>query len=478
MTVAILWFRRDLRLADHEALTTACQNADRLIPVYVHDPESDKGWPLGAASRWWLHHSLCALSERLRQADSRLTVWCGKTETALPDLAELTGATQVYCSRVYDPNPVANDARIAQLLAARGVSFLRFGGTLLHEPESLLNASGAPYRVFTPFWKACQRLPACGPPLPVPARFPPPPQGIPSLTVDALELLPRVGWEGGLADRWQPGEQNAEALCSAFCSDDIAAYTRLRDVPSASGTSRLSPYLHLGEITPRQILWQASSMEQSDAGSTQPYIRQLGWREFAHHLLHYFPHTPDKPLDPRFTRFPWRANYRSLLQAWQSGETGIPLVDAGMRELWKTGWMHNRVRMIAASFLTKNLRIPWQEGARWFWDTLVDADLANNTLGWQWVAGCGADAAPYFRIFNPVLQGERFDKQGRYVRRWLPELGELPDRWLQQPWNATPEILSAAKIRLGIDYPHPVVDLAASRRDALVAYDKIKRLKN
>jgi deoxyribodipyrimidine photo-lyase len=304
--------------------------------------------------------------------------------------------------------------------------------------------------------------------------LPPVADGLEGLAIDALALRPTIPWDQGLRASWQPGEAGAAEQLERFLDTGLADYAEARDRPAAPGTSRLSPHLHFGEIGPRQILAQVRAACPQPA-QADPYLRELGWREFSHQLLYHFPHTPLEPLNPRFAAFPWRREGAdALLAAWQQGRTGIPIVDAGMRELWHSGWMHNRVRMIVASLLTKNLRLPWQAGARWFWDTLVDADLANNTQGWQWSAGCGADAAPYFRIFNPVRQGERFDPDGRYVRRWCPELAPLPDKHLQQPWQASAAELRACGVPLGTDYPLPVIDLKASRAEALAAYDQIK----
>jgi deoxyribodipyrimidine photo-lyase len=309
-----------------------------------------------------------------------------------------------------------------------------------------------------------------------PTALPPLPEGLHSIPLDALGLLPRIPWDGGLAAAWDPGEPAALARLQTFVDQAVAGYVQDRDLPGVGGTSRLSPHLHLGEVSPRQVLHAVADRVPGGLGGVaEPFVREIGWREFAHHLLYHFPRTPEEPLDSRFSAFPWRTDgTEALLAAWQRGQTGIPLVDAGMRELWHTGWMHNRVRMVVASLLTKHLRLPWQAGARWFWDTLVDADLAANTLGWQWSAGCGADAAPYFRVFNPVRQGERFDPRGDYVRRWCPELAALPDRWIHQPWAAPESILRAAGVSLGQNYSAPVVDLAESRREALAAWDRVK----
>jgi deoxyribodipyrimidine photo-lyase len=298
--------------------------------------------------------------------------------------------------------------------------------------------------------------------------------------VEALELLPTTAWDTQFYAHWQPGEAGASRQLQAFLDNAILDYADDRDRPALRGTSRLSPHLHFGEISALQVWqrvqdWAAQQTGSGVIAAAEAFLRQLAWRDFAHHLLFHFPHTQDAPLDERYRAFPWRRQYGADLSAWQRGRTGIPIVDAGMRELWATGWMHNRVRMITASLLTKNLLIPWQQGAAWFWDTLVDADLANNCFGWQWTAGCGADAAPYFRIFNPVTQGERFDPDGSYVRRWVPELQHLPPRWIQQPWQAPATVLAAAAVELGATYPWPIVDLKATRERALAAWEQVKQ---
>lgn len=467
MTTALLWFRRDLRLADNPALLAALAGCERVIPVYIDTPEDA---PNGAASRWWLHHSLAALDGELQRRGSRLLLRRGPALEVLRALIGTTGATHIYWNRVYEPALVARDSTIKQALRSHGIHVASSNALLLNEPWQLLKADGTPYRVFTPYWNAAQKrgfdlalhaAPHALPPVAPQWRGEP---------LAALQLLPRIRWDSGLATHWQPGEAGAAEHLSAFLEQAIGHYAVERDRPDHAGTASLSPHLHFGEISPRRLLTLAQQhlSAQRHAGLTQnteSWLRQLLWREFAHQLLHHYPHTASRPLDARFERFPWRHDYREDLIAWQRGNTGIPIVDAGMRELWHTGWMHNRVRMVVASFLTKNLLIPWQEGAAWFNDTLVDADLANNTLGWQWVAGCGADAAPYFRIFNPVSQGEKFDPQGNYVRRWLPELSYLPERYIHQPWNAP---------QPPAPYAPPLVDLKASRQRALAAYASIK----
>ena len=467
MTTALLWFRRDLRLADNPALLAALACCERVIPIYIDSAEDAQD---GAAARWWRHHSLAALNEELRQRGSRLLLRHGDALEVLRSLIGETGATQVYWNCVYEPAAIARDSSIKQALRTDGISVTRSNALLLNEPWQLLKADGTPYRVFTPYWNAAQKRGFDLAPQAAPATLPPVPPTLASEPLEALQLLPRIRWDAGLAAQWRPGEAGATQRLAEFLDSALTGYAVERDRPDHAGTARLSPHLHHGEISPQRLMSaiQQHITLQRDAGLTQhaeSWLRQLVWREFAHQLLYHFPHTANEPLDARFARFPWRRDYAEDLIAWQYGDTGIPIVDAGMRELWHTGWMHNRVRMITASFLTKNLLIPWQEGARWFMDTLVDADLANNTMGWQWVAGCGADAAPYFRIFNPVTQGEKFDPQGNYVRRWLPELSGLADRHIHQPWTAPQH---------PAHYPPPRVDLKASRECALEAYASIK----
>lgn len=475
---AILWFRQDLRLADNPALRAACRDADRLIPVYILETDADP-WALGAASRWWLHHSLSGLDAALRERGSRLHLMQGEAAACLQQLVEASGATAVYWNRRFEPAAIRRDRDIKTDLKQRGISCHSFNAALLIEPWDHLNQQGRPYRVFTPFWRSLQpRLESLAPQR-TPSQLP----GLPrrrgrSLQFEALGLLPQHDWDTGLHDTWQPGEAGAQNRLRTLLERRLADYPDARDRPDDEGTSRLSPHLHFGELGPRQVLarvLQHTHTQRSAGlvGAGEQYLRQLAWREFAHHLLYHFPETPERPLDSRFEAFPWRDDSDSL-RAWQRGRTGIPLVDAGMRELWHTGWMHNRVRMVVASFLTKNLGIHWREGARWFWDTLVDADLANNTLGWQWTAGCGADAAPFFRIFNPVTQAQKFDPDGSYLRRWLPELAALPDKWLPRPWAAPAAVLAEAGVQLGETYPRPLVDLKASRQRALAGWDAIR----
>jgi deoxyribodipyrimidine photo-lyase len=471
----LVWFRQDLRLADNPALLSAASQGGAVIPVYLHDTAGP--WAAGGASRWWLHHSLAALATALAQCGSRLilraTGDCGAT---LLELARASGATTVVWNRQYEPAAIARDAAIKAALRAAGLSVASFNAALLHEPWDVQTRGGTPFQVFTPFWRQCLSLPDPAAPLPAPPALRAPRDWPASASLDALGLLPALDWAQGFAQSWTPGSAAAHQRLGEFLERAFTDYKEQRNRPDLPATSRLSPHLHFGEIGPREI-WHATRIHGETRGAaswrSSHFLSEVGWREFAYHLLYHFPQTPEAPLRAEYARFPWRPD-AAALRAWQRGRTGYPIVDAGMRELWTSGWMHNRVRMIAASFLVKDLLQPWQDGARWFWDTLVDADLAANTLGWQWTAGCGADAAPFFRIFNPVLQGLKFDPAGVYVRRWVPELAGLPDEWLHQPWDAPPAVLAAAGVRLGETYPLPIVEHGAAREIALAALKSLK----
>jgi deoxyribodipyrimidine photo-lyase len=476
---SVVWFRNDLRLADNPALTAAVARGGPVIPLFIWSPEEEGRWPPGAASRWWLHQSLKRLEGDLRERGSRLIIGRRPSAENLERVLNSTGADAVYWNRRYEPAVVKRDRQVEQALRRAGVHVETLAGNLLFEPSQVASNEGKPYRVFTPFWKACVALGEPSPPLPIPARWNSPEHWLKSLEIDALELEPKIDWAAGIREVWTPGARGADEQLDRFRAAAFCDYARGRDRPDIVGTSRLSPHLHFGEITPRQI-WHALAGRNDDrksdraaAAQRAKFRAELGWREFAHHVLFHFPQTADRPLRDEFARFPWVRNSRAL-KAWQRGRTGFPIVDAGMRELWTTGWMHNRVRMIVASFLTKDLLLSWREGARWFWDTLVDADLANNTLGWQWAAGCGADAAPFFRIFNPVLQGQKFDPEGVYVRQWVPELASLPLKFLQEPWKAPPDVLATADVRLGDNYPLPIVIHAEARDAALRAFRSIR----
>ncbi|MDQ3002921.1 MAG: DNA photolyase family protein [Fibrobacterota bacterium] len=476
----LVWFRQDLRLSDHPALHAALRHGP-VIPLYIYDSEAEGAWAPGGASRWWLHHSLTALDLELRKKGSRLILRRGNSSTVIAEMIRETGAEAVHWNRRYEPAADARDQKLLATLRETGLQARVYNAALLYEPGSILTGTGGPYQVFTPFWRACRAAPQPPPPLPAPPVIPVPTQWPAALELGGFGLLPGLDWAAGLRNTWQPGSQGARELLEGRIEHTLPEYETSRDIPNQEGTSRLSPHLHFGEIGIREV-WTAlkdrlacldvEGGRSKERDSLLAYQRQLIWREFAHHLLVHFPLTPSEPLRPRFAAFPWEKDGNTL-EAWQRGQTGYPFVDAGMRQLWATGWMHNRVRMAASSFLVKHLLQPWQAGAKWFWDTLVDADLAQNTMGWQWVAGCGADAAPYFRIFNPVTQGERFDPQGDYVRRWVPELAGMDAKWIHRPWEAPEAILTRAKVSLGGTYPRPIVDHPQARARALAAYHSL-----
>jgi deoxyribodipyrimidine photo-lyase len=472
MDSAIVWFRRDLRLQDHPALHAAMRQHQRVLPLYIHAPHEEGDWAPGAASCWWLHHALDALHNDLRRHHGGLHLRRGDSLDVLLAVIEASGARTVYWNRLYDPALVERDTQIKRALRERGMDVVSFDAALWRSPWQVLTRKDEPYRVFTPFWRnlRAQLGDTAEAPLPVPL-----PLSVQSLdgglTLSALDLLPERDWADGFGEHWTPGESGAMVALDAFIDDALRGYAELRDRPARTGTSRLSPHLHFGEITPRMVRYHLDQrLGQGGAAGqgSEAFLRELGWRDFAHHVLFHFPHSAERNLDRRFDCYPWNDD-ETALQRWQRGRTGIPLVDAGMRELWATGWMHNRVRMVVASWLTKNMGQHWLYGARWFWDTLVDADLANNSLGWQWVAGCGVDAAPYFRIFNPVSQAQRFDPEGEYIRRWVPELRDAPRALLHEPWKQD----GFAK---GRGYPEPMLDIKASRQRALDGYDIVREV--
>ena len=474
----LVWFRLDLRLADNPALTAALEIGAPIVPVYIFSPAEEGTWRPGGATRWWLHQSLSRLDEDLRRSGSRLCLRAGPDSLVeLLSLARDCGATRILWNRRYEPAMVLRDRHVKSELRAAGLEASSYNAALLHEPWTMETKTGGPFQVFTPFWRHCMTLPDPAEPSPAPRRIAGPAAWPTSQNLQDFSLLPRVNWTQGMHGAWTPGSAPAHELLGQFLNDSLESYPTLRDRPDLPGTSRLSPYLHFGEIGPREI-WHATRRFALTQGRhttwrQSHFLTELGWREFAYHLLYHFPETPEVPLREKFAQFPWKSS-ASAVQAWQRGATGYPLVDAGMRQLWQTGWMHNRVRMIAASFLVKDLLQPWTHGARWFWDTLVDADLASNTLGWQWVAGCGADAAPYFRIFNPTTQAIRFDPQGAYVRQWVPELARLPGEWIQQPWAAPAQVLATAGVRLGTNYPQRLVEHEVARAQALAALATLK----
>ena len=473
----LLWLRQDLRLADNPSLSAAVGCGGPVIPVYVLDDESPGRWRMGGASRWWLAQSLDRLDRAFGSLGSRLIVRRGPAMQVIPALSAETGARAVHCSRMVEPWAARLEVDLKAALASAGVDLRRFGGALLHEPEAIRSQTGHPYKVYSAFERTAMaggepRRPMAPPKvLAAPSRWPD------SLPIASLGLSPtKPDWSGGLASAWTPGEDGARARLAAFVAGPISNYHRLRDRPDIEATSQLSPHLHFGEISPHTCWVAARSLlgdgGKADAGVAK-FCSELLWREFSAHLIHHWPDLPEAPFRPEFSGFAWRDDDVAR-RAWQQGRTGYPIVDAGMRELWTSGYMHNRVRMIAASFLIKDLLLPWQAGEAWFWDTLVDADLANNAASWQWVAGSGADAAPYFRIFNPVKQGQTFDPEGAYVRQHVPELARLPAEYIHAPFMAPARVLEAAGIVLGRDYPQPIVDHGEARLRALAAFAAIK----
>tara|TARA_B100000614_G_scaffold261985_1_gene293540 strand:+ start:5569 stop:7101 length:1533 start_codon:yes stop_codon:yes gene_type:complete len=465
---SIVWFRRDLRLDDNPALAAAASRGAPVLPIFILDPEEE----IGGASRWWLHGSLASLSENLGKLGLPLVLRRGVPESILSAVAREIAAEAVFWNRCYEPRATARDKRLKSSLSDAGLEVHSFNGSLLAEPWEVKTGSGDPYKVFTPFWRALSQR-SFDAPLAAPRKL----DRVKDIATDRLAdwgLLPaKPDWAGGLRETWTPGEAGAHARLETFVERSMSEYPDARDLPDREGTSRLSPHLHWGDVSPRRI-WQVVRDAEGGGGRAgDAFLRELAWRDFACHLLFNWPEIATGNWKREFDAFPWMSDEASF-EAWRLGRTGYPIVDAGMRQLWQTGWMHNRVRMIAASFLIKHLMIDWREGAAWFEDTLVDADLAVNRASWQWVAGSGADAAPYFRIFNPVLQGEKFDGAGDYVRAFVPELSKLDARYIHKPWEAPPSNLEKAGIVLGDTYPAPIVDHARARARALAAFEEIR----
>jgi len=456
----LVWIRNDLRFSDNPALYHACKESDHVIALFIWSPEDEGNWASGSASRWWLHHSLTGFAKKCHAAKLPFVIKNGPAKEALHDLINETKADKIVWNRRYESAGMKLDAQVRSSIKIESETF---PGNLLFEPQEITTKAGKPFKVFTPYWKACLEKGNAPSPLRKPT-IPRSTKRYKSLSVDDLKLLPKIHWDAKFYDIWEPGEDSAKTQFKKFLKSGIADYKTLRDFPAIEGTSRMSPHLHFGEISPRWIWDQVYQHNCGREEGVRCYLSEIGWREFAYHLLFHFPKTPTDPLYPKFKKLKWKKSPKNL-KAWQQGMTGYPIVDAGMRQLWHTGWMHNRLRMIVGSFLVKDLLISWTEGARWFWDTLVDADLASNSLGWQWVGGCGADAAPFFRVFNPITQGEKFDPEGEFIKQWIPELKEVPQKWIHKPWESG----------LDLDYPAPIVEHAEARKRALAAFDKIKR---
>ena len=473
----IFLFRRDLRLRDNPALRWTSQQNRPIICLFVFDKQQTE-WSLGGASRWWLHHSLSALSSDINSLGNRLRIVSGDTQVVIDQVISESQATTIAWNRRYEPDSIAFDKEIKARYLKSGIEVHSAPGNLIHEPWVVTRDKAQPYRVFTAYWRASLKHDG----LPVTTAVNKLPDFAKKTSAEcslaSLQLLPALPWAREFPTHWQPGEAGAANNLRALLKNRITDYDQARDIPSVAGTSHLSPHLAFGEITPRQIVAAVNKKLANKSlvadENVETFLKEVSWREFAYHLMYHFPHTSQQPLDARFVKFPWKKIKPAELARWQHGNTGIPMVDAGMRQLWQTGWMHNRVRMVVGSLLIKNMGYHWLEGARWFWDTLVDADLASNSMGWQWVAGSGADAAPYFRVFNPVRQGERFDPKGEYVRQWVPEIADLPNKHIHSPWTASHEELQLAGIVLGKTYPKPIVDLKTSRVEALDRFTKIK----
>ncbi len=467
--IAIHWFRQDLRIADNPSLLSAIESG-HLLPIFILDEVNNPENARGGASKLWLHHSLNALNKAL---DGNLRVYSGDAKAIIMQLCDEHNISKVCWNRCYEGWRRERDGTIKSQLKARAIEAESFNGSLLWEPWTILKGDGTPYKVFTPFFKnGCLNAPEPSPPLAAPTNIQYAAGDFGALnSINDLNLQPTIGWDKVMLEHWQIDEQGALDRLKRFAEEGVSNYKEGRNLPAHEWTSKLSPYMHWGLISPRTV-WHSANM-MGDDENVYTFKSELGWREFSYSLLYFNPDMQWANINKKFDAFPWE-NDTTLINAWQRGQTGYPIIDAGMRELWQTGYMHNRVRMIVGSFLVKNLLQHWHHGEKWFWDTLFDADFASNSASWQWVAGCGADAAPYFRIFNPVTQGEKFDPDGEYTRRWVPELAELPKKYLYQPWEAPPMMLQAAGVKLGENYPQPIVDLKASRERALAAFKSMR----
>jgi deoxyribodipyrimidine photo-lyase len=470
--VILYWHRHDLRLSDNPALHYAVQHG-RVQPIFIYD-ETDRDWGYGGASRWWLHHSLKSLQESYKKLGVTLVLRQGKADAVLPKLAKEMGAAEIVWNRRYTPQAIQQDSDLKADLINRGFAVHSFNSHLLVEPWAIQTKAKTPFKVFTPFWRAMiASTPQIDAETPRPRKIQSVTTKIKSDDLTDWHLLPtKPNWAKSFEPVWSIGEQAAQKNLADFLDGAVGHYKNERDFPAIDGTSRLSPHLAFGEISPRQIWYTTQEAQARHKAGTafhthsDAFLRQIVWREFAYHLLYHFPETPTEPLYPQFKKMKWRTS-KTEWRAWTTGQTGYPIVDAAMRQVWQTGWMHNRMRLVAASFLIKDLGLSWQSGSEWFWDVLVDADLANNTMGWQWVAGCGADASPYYRIFNPVTQSQKFDAKGDYIRTYVPEIAALPDKYIHAPWTAPDTVLKAAGITLGKHYPKPIVDHAFARERAL-----------
>ena len=471
--INVMWFRQDLRLADNPALTNALEDG-KTLPIFILDNVNSKEHVNGAASKWWLHHSLSKLNKSLK---NKLCFFAGNPIDILDEINKRFEISNIFWSRCYEPWRIKRDKKIKKHFNDQNVNVNTFNGSLLWEPWNIAKKDGTPYKVFTPYYrKGCLNSDKPRMPLPVPNL-----SNLISidhdLKIEDLELMPKHNWYNKMISLWSPGEEGALNKIEEFISNGLNNYKEGRNFPSNQNVSQLSPHLHFGEVSPNQV-WYRAKTKEGKLGIKKDldhFLSELGWREFSFNLLYHFPFLPKENLQKKFDNFPWD-NDKDKLKKWQKGLTGYPIVDAGMQELWQTGYMHNRLRMVVGSFLVKNLLLHWHHGERWFWDCLIDADLASNSAGWQWIAGSGADAAPYFRIFNPITQGQKFDPDGKYTRKYLPVLNDMPDKFLFNPWEAPEDVLRSAGVKLGENYPLPIVEIGSSRQKALEAFATTKTL--
>ena len=471
-SISIYWFRQDLRLSDNPALSAAIESG-KVLPVYILDDINSKDHKMGEASRWWLHHSLINLNEKL---NGKLSFYNDDPSKVFEELIKQYDVNSIFWNRCYEPWRIKRDKDLKIDLEKKNINIETYNGSLLWEPWKVLKSDGTPYRVFSPYYKrGCLGATPPREPIKQPDLENIISNSFDNLTLSDLNLLPDVKWFNEMEQIWKPGEDGAKDKLHLFLDNGLLGYKEGRNFPSRKNVSQLSPHMHFGEVSPNQV-WYGAQLKEGEKGIDKDlthFLSELGWREFSYNLLYHFPSLPKENLQKKFDNFPWEVN-EGYLDKWKKGLTGFPIVDAGMRELWQTGYMHNRVRMIVGSFLVKNLLLHWHEGEKWFWDCLIDADLASNSASWQWVAGSGADAAPYFRIFNPIAQGIRFDPEGEYTKKYIPELKNIPNKYLYSPWEAPQDILDEASIELGKDYPHPIVDLKQSREKALDAFSVIR----
>ena len=471
--LGIFWFRQDLRLHDNEALHNLITECSKIIPVFILD-ENDK---IGSVSKWWLYHSLDSLNNSLKLKDSCLFYFKGSPVNILSQLVSEYKITNIYWNRLYDKYSIKRDTIIKNKLRHINVKVETFKGSLINEPWKIKNKSNSFFKVFTPYWNKCIEeigsIKLLNPPKKIPTIY----IQLPILVdKEDFQLIPKKNlWIKKIEKHWTPGETQALINFNAFKNKIIENYDQGRDRPDKNYTSKISPHLHFGEISPERIFLEVDEKKMINHKSKKKYLAEIGWREFSYNLLFNYPNLKTDPIQEKFNKFPWESNSK-FLDSWKKGITGYPIVDAGMRQLYKIGWMHNRVRMIVGSFLCKNLLLHWIEGEKWFFDTLVDADLGSNSAGWQWIAGCGADAAPYFRVFNPVLQGLKFDPDGTYVKKYVPEISSLPLQFIHKPWEMNLEEQNKYKCLIGKDYPEPIVDLASSRDKALKAFASLKSI--